>query len=359
MNEREIISILPGHIEKISKETGAFEIIDRKTGFGGGKPKGRKASISPDLVLKIKTKTKRGYTFYVDVKSTGQPRYVRSAVNQLQEMTANEPGAYGILATKYLSKESTTICKENGIGFIDLAGNCLINIDDIYIDIQGKPNPNPEKRRLKSLFSYKATRALRVLLSDPAKDWYVKELAEKANISLGLASNLKQKLLDFEFIKDKGKKAFCVSAPEALLVRWSENYNYRENKTAHFYSLDEMSDIENKLVEYCDSQRIQYGFTLSSGASRTAPSLRYNQVFAYISVPADQVARELGWKEVTSGANILLLEPYDEGIFYGLQAVDGYKIVSDVQLYLDLKSYKGRGEEAAEFLLENRLRKKW
>ena len=36
MNEREIISVLPGYIEKISKETGAFEIIDRKTGFGGG-----------------------------------------------------------------------------------------------------------------------------------------------------------------------------------------------------------------------------------------------------------------------------------------------------------------------------------
>jgi len=136
-------------------------------------------------------------------------------------------------------------------------------------------------------------------------------------------------------------------------------HSLRENKTAHFYSLDEMSDIENKLAEYCDSRHIQYGFTLSSGVSRTAPSQRYNQVFVYISAPVNQVARELGWKEVTSGANILLLEPYDEGIFYGLQTIDGYKIVSDVQLYLDLKNYKGRGEEAAEFLFENRLRKKW
>ena len=95
MNEREIISTLPGHIDKISKDTGAFEIIDRRTGLGEKKIKGRKVSMSPDLILKIRTKTKRGYTFYVEVKSTGQPRYVRSAVNQLQEMTANEPKSYG------------------------------------------------------------------------------------------------------------------------------------------------------------------------------------------------------------------------------------------------------------------------
>jgi len=35
------------------------------------------------------------------------------------------------------------------------------------------------------------------------------------------------------------------------------------------------------------------------------------------------------------------------------------KVVSDVQLYLDLKSNKERGEEAASFILEQRLRKRW
>ncbi len=34
-------------------------------------------------------------------------------------------------------------------------------------------------------------------------------------------------------------------------------------------------------------------------------------------------------------------------------------VVSDIQLYLDLKGYMKRGEEAAEFLLERRLRKQW
>lgn len=62
---------------------------------------------------------------------------------------------------------------------------------------------------------------------------------------------------------------------------------------------------------------------------------------------------------MTSGPNVTLLEPYDEGVLYGMQEIDGTNVVSDIQLYLDLKSYKGRGEEAAEFLYEQQLRKLW
>jgi hypothetical protein len=35
------------------------------------------------------------------------------------------------------------------------------------------------------------------------------------------------------------------------------------------------------------------------------------------------------------------------------------KIVSLIQIYLDLKSYKGRGEEAAEVLLRDVIKPKW
>ena len=44
-----------------------------------------------------------------------------------------------------------------------------------------------------------------------------------------------------------------------------------------------------------------------------------------------------------------------------LQAVyiNGIKVVSDIQLYLDLQSYRGRGEEAAQFLLQTHLRAQW
>jgi hypothetical protein len=80
---------------------------------------------------------------------------------------------------------------------------------------------------------------------------------------------------------------------------------------------------------------------------------------AYVEKPSDEMIASLGLKEVTSGANVTLLEPYDEGIFYGAKEVDGIRVASPVQVYLDLKGFRGRGEEAAEKLLDEVIRPKW
>ena len=347
MNENEITANVIRNAAKIFKDSGILNVVS--TGV----------SSRTDLPIKVRTKNKKEYSIYFDIKSTGQPRYTRMAVNRLKDIITGKPKSYGIFGAPYLSEESVKICKENGIGFIDLAGNCFIKIDGIYIDIQGRPNLYPNTRPLKSLFSQKSTRALRVLLCNPQREWYVKDLAEEANISLGQASNLKQKLLEQEFIKINQNKTFHLLNPETLMEKWSQDYTFRVNKITGYYSFDEVGDIEQKLAEYCESKNIQYAFTLSSGASLVAPSLRYTRVFAYITESVENIADKLDWKKVSSGANISLLEPYDEGILYGLQDVNGRKVVSDVQLYLDLKSYKERGEEAAKFLLENRLKKQW
>jgi hypothetical protein len=203
---------------------------------------------------------------------------------------------------------------------------------------------------------------LRVLLCNPKRNWFVKDLAKEANISLGQASNLKKRLLEFEFIKEIGNEKavkFRLSNPEVLLNRWAEYYSYRANRTRNYYSLDDVKVIEKKLSDYCESKKIRYAYTLVSGASLVAPFLRYKRAFVYLSNFIEKVTLALGWKEVPSGPNITILEPYDEGVFYGLQEINGMKVVSDTQLYLDLKGYKERGEEAAQFLLENRLRKQW
>ena len=67
----------------------------------------------------------------------------------------------------------------------------------------------------------------------------------------------------------------------------------------------------------------------------------------------------LDLKEVESGANIMLLGPYDEGVFYGTQVIDDIRIVTPLQIYLDLIGYKGRGEEAAEVMLRDVIKPKW
>jgi len=51
-----------------------------------------------------------------------------------------------------------------------------------------------------------------------------------------------------------------------------------------------------------------------------------------------------------------LIQPYDEGVLYGIQTIEGLKVVSDIQLYIDLYKYPARGREQAEFLKKERIK---
>ncbi len=67
----------------------------------------------------------------------------------------------------------------------------------------------------------------------------------------------------------------------------------------------------------------------------------------------------LSLKRVTSGANVTLLTPYDEGVYYGSREFNGIQVASPIQVYLDLAADRGRGEEAAKELMEKVIRPSW
>ena len=313
-----------------------------------------------DFEMNVKLKNGKKYRIVFEVKSVGQPRYVRSAVNQLQSCLNNGKNSYGIVGAPYLSEESINICRDNNVGCVDLAGNCYIEFENIFIQIKGNPNPFMTTRHQKSLFAAKSTRVLRALLCQPGKKWRISELAKEAEVSLGQTANVKKKLLDDEYIMEDEFKRIVLKNPDSLLKKWVDSYSYRQNKIYNFYSLDTSQQVEQQIGEYCNLNNIKYAFTLTTGADIVNPFLRYKRVFLYLKPEnINAVSRDLRWKSVETGPNITVLEPYDEGVFYGIQDIRKKKVVSDIQLYLDLQSYKERGEEAAEQIYEKRIKPEW
>jgi hypothetical protein len=228
----------------------------------------------------------------------------------------------------------------------------------VYIEQEGKPNVFKEKRDLRSLYSPKAERVLRVLLMKPGKNWKVEELAKEAEVSLGQVSNVKKLLMDREWIQ-ADKTGFMMNEPEQLLSEWQENYAFRRNKIHDFYSLGGPGQFEADLVEYCNREEVKYAFTGFSGAARLAPSVRYQRAMAYLEDLEEGVLPKLDLKKVSSGANVSMFVPYDEGVFYGAREVGGAQVASPVQVYLDVRAFRGRGEEAAQMLLEQVIRPAW
>ena len=75
----------------------------------------------------------------------------------------------------------------------------------------------------------------------------------------------------------------------------------------------------------------------------------------YVTSMPEALVERAGLKEVDSGANVTLMIPYDDGVYYMTREVDPLRVVCSVQLYLDLRAFKGRGEEAAEAIWKKEL----
>jgi hypothetical protein len=317
----------------------------------------RRDTPRPAIVFTLKTSS-GDQVVLVDVKGSGQPRIVRDAINQLLRYQTETSGAYGVLVAPYISPQSARLCAENGIGYVDLTGNCRLSFGSVYVERDGRPNPAPQRRELRSLYAPRTTRVLRVLLRDPKKFWRLQPLAQEARVSLGQAYNVKKMLADREWIRTEAT-GLRLADPRTLLQEWSQHYTHRKNAGRDFYSLDMPPEVERKLAAACRDAAVPYAFTGFSAAARLAPMVRYQRIMAYISGNLTPVVTALGLKEVPSGANVTLLSPYDDGVLYGATEVDGLRIASPIQVYLDLIGYRGRGEEAAAFVLDQVIERTW
>lgn len=162
---------------------------------------------------------------------------------------------------------------------------------------------------------------------------------------------------------------FVLTDPSRLIRQWAASSNYLYmNKFSDYHTFEtEFEKFLSRLSKLGSRGPAQvadnYALTLHSGAWLVAPYVRPTDFHIYIH---PQIAKQvvvavvkiLELSPVERGGNVRLVAPYDEGVFYGASLVDGVRVASPVQLYVDLFNYAGRGEEAAAKLLE-KLARAW
>ena len=311
----------------------------------------------PDFLVRVEVAGGR-YNLVVEVTSSGQPRIARQAINQVRSYIETVPNPYPVLLAPYISDAAAELCAHNGVGYIDLAGNCRLSFGQVYIEQRGKKNPFSEKRELRSLYSPKAERILRALLVAPKKVWKVKELASETGVSLGMVSKVKR-ILELREWLDSQSKGIRLLDPEIALTEWANEYRYSKHRIMNFYSLVSGSELEEQIALAAKNSDIRIALTGFSAAVRYAPAVRYRRSMIYSSEDPMTIARKIDLKPVSSGANLTLIQPYDEGVFYAGESRDGLPVVSSIQTYLDLMKQSARGEEAAATLLQEVIRPSW
>lgn len=265
---------------------------------------------------------------------------------------------YYVVLAPYISERSATICKQAGVGYVDLAGNCTIAYESLYIEIKGNKNENVSKRGVKSIYertSVVSSLILRIMLGDVNRLWKMKEIANTAGCSIGQVAKVKDFLLNKAYI-EQTSGGIRIIEPRELMREWADVYDNDTEERIACYSLDNPAILESKIARMKEETGIECILTGFSGGSRYQPVVRYQKVHAYIDeMNLEQAIDYLGLKKVKSGANVIFIIPYNNCVKYGAKLQKDNIVASPVQLYLDCMSIKGRGEEMAEAILEREI----
>ena len=315
----------------------------------------RRGASQPDLIVDIRYRDKRK-TLLLDIKSSGEPAFLYKAISRLHLASGRWPDSYPVVVAPYVSPRGREILRESRVGFFDLAGNCLLEFDGVYIERREATKPPAARRQQRALFAPVSSRIHRVLLHNADRRWKLRDLAQEAEVSLGLAHRVAQRLLGETFL-EKEERFLVLRDPPGLLDAWREAYRYLINEIRTYHAAARTPQhLIRRIAEAGSRTNGRYALTLHAGASLVAPFVRFNDVHIYTEEPAETWVEALDLREVEFGGNFSLLAPYDAGVFYAAHEVDGAVVVGDVQLYLDLYHYPARGREQADFLRERRLK---
>lgn len=216
-----------------------------------------------------------------------------------------------------------------------------------------------------NVFGVRSSRIVRVLLVHPRRSWVLRELAKEAQVSLGMAYYVISSLVQMGFVSRDESNRLILTDPYRLIRQWAASYNYLFlNKFSEYYTFDrEFETFLSRLTKLPSQVEGKYALTLHSAAWLIAPYVRPTDFHIYIHLDVGRenlavFAKDLDISPIERSGNVKLVSPYDEGVFYGSKLVNGVRIVSSVQLYVDLYNHPGRGEEAAGKLLE-KVVKEW
>ncbi len=312
--------------------------------------------------IQIADESEHGFTVILQERGSGSFEIhvtclKRAVPSSVKEVVSQSNGQlYCIIMAPYISDASAKICETYGVGYCDLSGNCLIQMDSIYISNKGNPNRYPVENHAKTIFKSSAKTTsliLRELMKDVSKRWKIKELAEKVGCSIGMVSRVKTYLCEQSWaVMDSS--GLHITDAESLMKEWSRAYEIPEAISC--YTIESIPRFEEKCYAAYRNNGVSLCLTGFSGGVRYAPVVRYTK--AHVWVDRKDITDFLNLtecKKVDSGANVTVYIADSDEVFVDCREINQSRVASPVQVYLDCMQLKGRGEEMAEAVFSKEI----
>ena len=305
----------------------------------------------PDAVVRLVGPDERTSILTIEVKSRLDPKDVEPLVSRFEMRLWQNSEATPVVVARFLSQRSRESLRALGAGYIDLTGNMYLRLDAPAVAIEragADKDPEPTQRPARSLKGAKAGRLVRTL-ADFTPPLGTREIAK---IDPGYVSRLLALLEREDYIGREPRGPVTRIDWPNLLRAWTRDYSLDSSNFATAYLQPRgLPALLEALRRQESEDGLTYAISGSLAAARRAPIAPARLGVVYVE-RLDEAAQVLGLLPAETGANVLLVEPFDSVVFERTVLDEGLRYVAPSQIAADLLTSSGRGPEEAEALIE-------
>lgn len=324
-----------------------FRALERRLPAGWSVSQAGPAPEAPaDAVAELSAPDRRTVPLVLAVRSRLDPKGVLPLLQATGSLRARGPL---IVVARYLSPATRTRLQEHELNYLDLTGNVRLVVPEpgLFIETQGAAeDPDREERPARSLRGPKAGRVVRALV-DRKQPPGVRELAVMTKVDAGYVSRVLAFLDSEALVTRVGRGRIGTVDWRPLLRRWAQEAPLASRGETRTYL--EPRGLSALVARLAKSDE-RYAVTGGLAAVAFAPTAPARLATIWIRDAVEAAAR-LGLRPAEAGANVLLIEPTDEGVFEGAAQRDGVWHAAPSQVVVDLLTSPGRGPAEGEELI--------
>ncbi|MEO6785460.1 MAG: hypothetical protein ABI318_04940, partial [Chthoniobacteraceae bacterium] len=305
----------------------------------------------------------------VECKSELRPSVFRMLADRVFSPLGRPMIVVPVLALPWVSPRVAELCAEHGWSWFDLAGNHRLDVPGLLsLRHTGNEPVHKRPRPTANLGTPEAGRVIRALLlpDHAGMRWTQREMQMhcQPNVSLGLVNKVVRHLRDEAFIEGADAGGFRLRDPMRLLFAWRDAYRFDRHERHGYFTMLQGKKLRDALASLGSRTGGFAAYAAFSAAEFQAPHVRQPKTWLYVrEQEISKFEKLVEAKRVESGENLVVLIPDDDGVFYlgdgGTMGDHRMSCTNAVQTYVDLHHCGGRGEEAAEALMNQRLKPEW
>lgn len=344
-----------------------FYLSCKRTDLSKNKEIESKEELLEILDSKVVFETYPGFSAYFRIVGTGEAEFraeigrkklhlqVRPILHPTRRwLREAQPGERDLFVSPHIAEPFALDLRRQGIAHADANGRLFLCASTGVVDLRPATAGYRSPRKGPAPFSSKATRIIRRLLCHRNSDLTQEGIAKQTGTSRALISQVLKQLLDDESVKQVGTSSpdhpayYQLADFDRLLDEWKAKDRWQDRVTVYEYSVlsSNPQEIAQKLVNSVGAENL--AFTQWFAAWQRRPYTTPPVISCYIK--KRQLLDIVPARPVKSGGNLWLIVPEDEGVWQEGKEVNGFPLVSDVQIYLDLLQVGLRGPETAEEL---------